>query len=69
MSDAQFERLIQGAIYRTSGRNYPHLLGNLDKLPPEALRDLHRLLQDLEQEVQDAKRKVKLWPGGPSIRM
>lgn len=47
----------------------PALLGELGKLSPAAQGELLRLLRDLKQELADAERTFRPFPGGPKIRM
>lgn len=39
------------------------------KLTPQELEAFYRWLQEVEQELMKAKRAVRMWPGGPSLRM
>jgi len=49
----------QGEVLRATGRRYDHLLLALESLPPQALRDLTRLIRDLKDEVSDERRRRK----------
>lgn len=50
-------------------KRYPDLDLDLEKLSPEAHRDLARLIRDIEFELAQAKRTFRPFPGGPAIRM
>jgi predicted nucleic acid-binding Zn-ribbon protein len=39
------------------------------EMDEEALRDLHRLLQNAQSEIDQAKRTWRPFPGGPRIRI
>jgi hypothetical protein len=62
-------RIVRSDIHSVSGRNYQHLFNELEKMDVEALRDLHRLMQDVQQEIQNEKRSFRMFPGGPKFRM
>lgn len=69
--DAQgwMRHIVPAMAGLSGGHRYQHLEGALEKLDPEALSQLHRFLQDVEQQMIQAKRTVQMWPGGPRIRM
>ena len=47
----------------------PALLGEVEKLSPAAQGELLRLLRDLRQDLANAERTYRPFPGGPRIRM
>ena len=55
----QLVRQIQAEIARSTGRTYQIRLGSLD---PQSLREVKRLLQDLENERQMAIQRARLTP-------
>ena len=52
-------RHIVPTLRQTTGRAYPALERDLEKLSPEAQRDLLRLLRDLQGEVQQVKGRAR----------
>jgi hypothetical protein len=40
-----------------------------EKLDARELESFYRWLQQVEQELMRAKRSVRMWPGGPSLRV
>ena len=69
MDQKYWARVVGSDIHSLSGRNYQHLFGALEEMDVSVLRDLHRLMQDAQQEVSSAKRTVRMYPGGPKMRM
>jgi hypothetical protein len=68
MDSKYWARVVHADIHKVSGRNYPHLYGALEEMEVAVLRDLHRLMQDVEQEVMTAKKTYQPFPGGPRMR-
>lgn len=66
---AELRRMILPILYRLSGRRYPRLEDELEKMSPEALRELHMLLRDVELTLDQERRTFRPFPGGPKIRM
>ena len=61
-------RNITPILYRFRGQHH-RLIAELENLSLEALEDLYRLLQNLEQDLHTAERTFRPFPGGPRIRM
>ena len=57
MPPTQESRFAVASLRRLTGKNYPKLEVSFETLEPEALRDLVRLVHDLEGSVQNATRK------------
>lgn len=62
-------RVVFPEIRRLTGHAYPELEKHLEELPVQVLMDLHRLTQDVQHEITQAKRSVQMWPGGPRLRI
>ena len=63
------EHVVRRDIAHATGHRYTDLEKEVGKLSPAALRDFHRLMQDVDWKIRDAERHVRMWPGGPRIRM
>ena len=63
------EHVVRRDIAHATGYRYLALEKEVGKLSSEALRDFHRLFQDVESKIRTAERTVRMWPGGPKIRM
>ncbi len=66
-ADGQLIRHIRATLAHVTGLRYQHFDNELEQLSGLALRDLNRLLRDVEEEITKAQRTIPLWPGGPSI--
>ena len=66
-ADGQLVRHIRATLAHVTGLRYQHFDYELEQLSVIALRDLNRLLRDVEEEITKAQRTIPLWPGGPSI--
>ena len=64
----QWIRHITPYLYRLRGQHHA-LIGDLEKLSPEALQDLHDILRDNEFEISRLRHRYQQFPGGPSIPM
>lgn len=62
-------RMILPIVYRLTGKRYPALEREMEKMGPEAMRELHLLLREVEQVLEREKRIVRPFPGGPRMRM
>jgi hypothetical protein len=60
-------RAILPRLYRIRGQHRA-LQSHLDNMPVEALRDLHDILRTLDDELHDARRTTRLFPGGPKFK-
>jgi hypothetical protein len=60
IESAQLRRAITPMLYRYPG-NYLALRQALESMPVEALRDLHRLLQNAEDAKNQAERTAKMF--------
>lgn len=54
---SQESDFARASFRRITGKQYPHLEAAFEELSPEALRDLVRLVRDVEGEVIQALRK------------
>jgi len=61
-------RSIQAVIARRPGR-HAALYASLESMPVEALRDLLQVLDGFSQDLGNAERTYRPFPGGPRIRM
>lgn len=61
--------VVRRELYHLDGRRYSELEKALEKMDVQALMDLHRLFQNVQQTISSAKRTVQMWPGGPRMRM
>lgn len=59
---------ITPILYRFRGQHH-RLIAELENLSLEALEDLYRLLQSMEQDLRTAERTFRMFPGGPKFRM
>lgn len=62
-------RVLLPEIRRAGKGTYQELERALEQLPVPALRDLNRLLRDMQDKVRDAERTFRPFPGGPRMRM
>lgn len=49
--------------------HFPALLGEVEKLSPEAQRQLLQFVRNLKGDLRDAERTFRPFPGGPRMRM
>lgn len=68
-SPQSWARHIRPTIHHIGVGQYPELDRALESLPVPVLRDLHRLLRDVEQKIHTAEHTFRPFPGGPKIRM
>ena len=63
MDKKYWANLVQREIRVATGRRYPDLEPALEEMEVGALRDFHRLMQDMGTEMAIARKPM--WPGGP----
>jgi hypothetical protein len=61
-------RLIESRLSNQRGV-YRDLRKHLRHMPIEALRDLDLLLRTFDEDIRSAKRTVRMFPGGPKIKI
>jgi hypothetical protein len=64
-----WKRHIIPEAYQLTGRRYPTLELEMEKMSEKAQEDLFRLIQEATQQVHRAKRTFRPFPGGPKIRL
>lgn len=57
MSDPMLIRQTRGEVHRATGHRYAALEKACESMEPEALRDLVRLIQNLQSEARTEKQK------------
>jgi hypothetical protein len=68
MNKQTWLRAIGPILHRRRGNPGP-LLVALEALEAPALEQLYRTLQDFEQELSQAERTFRPFPGGPRVRI
>lgn len=64
----EIRRAILPILYRLTGKRYFKLEECMEQLGVEGMRDLYRLLRDVEQVLEHERRTFRPFPGGPRIR-
>jgi len=65
----QFSEALKRELYGLRGGHQAELQAAMDTLSPEATRQLLFVIRDLKQEIQQAERTFRPFPGGPKIRI
>ena len=63
----RLKRAIVPLLYRQRGE-HRNLRLALDNMPVEALRELYRILDDMQRQITRAEHTFRPFPGGPKIR-
>jgi hypothetical protein len=66
---SQYSEALKRELYGLRGGHQSELQAAMDDLPPQAAQQLLFVIRDLKQELQDAERTYRSFPGGPKIRI
>ena len=65
----QFSEALKRELYGLRGGHQHEIQAAMDDLPPQAAQQLLFIIRDLKQEVQQAERTYRPFPGGPKIHL
>ncbi len=69
MDAKRLAHYISVEMHRVTGRGYHLTAADLEPLGIEKLRELKRFVEDAKSAIRLNARSMRLWPGGPSIRL
>lgn len=69
MDAKRLAHYIAAEMQRITGRGYRLTAADLEPLGIEKLRELRRFVEDAKNTIRTNARTMRMWPGGPSIRI